>query len=114
MARKISDVFKDKSPVVKAIDAPRDKRWTRVISSHSYVEFDGDTKLNLFFDGVEKGIRLPPSQAQKLADKLGDDPDTWSGKTIEIWVSDEEFNGKPWWCAGVPRAEADDDDDVPF
>jgi len=61
---------------------------------------DGDTQPVMFFEGQKLGFVLGAKCNRiALCDALGDDSDSWIGKTVELYVVETTFKGRP--CQGL-------------
>jgi len=61
---------------------------------------DGEKQPVLYFEGNDLGMVLG-AKCNRLAlcDALGDDSDGWIGKTVELYVVETTFKGRP--CQGL-------------
>ena len=58
------------------------------------------------FIGAEKGMCLNKTNANTIAEFLGDEADTWAGKQIEIFPTTTDFGGKVVPCLRVRQPVA--------
>lgn len=95
---------------------------TRKLMIASYtIEEIGEEKNEkpvLWFNGAKKGLVLNVTNANTIAEVLGDDEmDNWTGREISIYPTTVAFRGKPTAAIRVkmdaPPPPADDDE-VPF
>ncbi len=87
-----------------------------VIESNEVAEFDNGKKLVIRFKGKEKGLVLNKTNAMKIFDAFGDNPDDWKGKEIIIYPDKTLYQDSMVDCLRVriPTKVADLDDDIPF
>lgn len=60
-----------------------------------------DEKPVVYFEGKEKGLVLNKTNANTIAGIYGDDTDLWRGKSITLFESQTEFQGRPTACVRV-------------
>ena len=61
---------------------------------------DGDSQPVLYFEGNKLGMVLGAKCNRiALCDALGDDSDSWVGSTVELYVVETTFKGRP--CQGL-------------
>ena len=65
------------------------------------VDGRGEMKPLLQFQGKEKGLVLNKTNANRIVDLYGDDTAAWFGKTICLYPSETEFQGKTVPCVRV-------------
>lgn len=95
---KVSDAFPSK--YLKASDLQGQTH--RLVISNAYMEDVGDDRrLVLYFQGRQKGLVCNKTNGTKIGDAYGDDTDLWIGRTIEIFPSVTDFQGKEVDCIRV-------------
>lgn len=97
---------------------------TRKLTIREYrIEEIGDEKNEkpvLYFNGAKKALVLNVTNANMIAEVLGDDEmDNWIGSEIEIFPTRVDFKGKQTDAIRVkntapPPPPANNDDEVPF
>ena len=88
---RISDAFPSKH--LKASDL----QGTRAKVVMNYVDLQkigDDTKPVLYFQGKQKGLVLNKVNSRTIADAYGDDTNSWTGCTIELFEAMVDFQGK--------------------
>ncbi len=73
----------------------------------------------LNFSDFEKGLVLNVTNCRTIEDAYGTESDNWSGKSVELFSTETDFQGKRVPCVRVriPKAPSADellDDEVPF
>ncbi len=116
--------YQDKYPSkwLRASDLPKPRLVT--IRKISDEEVGDDIKPVAYFHGEEKGLGLNITNCRKIAEIVkSDDVDDWEGKTIVIYKTQTEYQGKEVDCVRIrvpkegtaaPEVEEIPDDDVPF
>ena len=97
---KLDDLYPSKSQNLKAEDLQGHEVKVS-IESNEVAEFDNGNRLVLKFKGKEKGLVLNKTNAMKIADAYGDDPDNWAGKEIIIYPDKTDYQGKMVDCLRV-------------
>lgn len=120
-----------KSAYLKAADLDDDTTVT--IEEIRIEEINGDTKPVVYFEGFEQGLVLNKTNANTIAQVLGDDDtDNWVGGRVTLFVTQVDFQGKSTEAIRVkarapkaatataaapgaaPRRRNADDDPLPF
>lgn len=60
-----------------------------------------DSKPVLYFTGKKKGMVLNKTNANRIAEKYGEEVSAWMGKTITLYASETDFQGKVVPCVRV-------------
>jgi hypothetical protein len=90
---KTSDVYSSKASL-KAADLGT-SRAKVVIDGAELVKFDDGEKIVLAFRGKEKTLVLNKTNAGTIEEMLGsDDTDDWMGRSIVLYVTKVDFQGK--------------------
>ena len=102
---KSSDVFASK--YLSAADL-RDRDATVTIERVEIEKMpSGEKKPALFFEGKAKGFLLNRTNFNTIAEVLGaDDTDDWSGRSITLYPTETEFQGRMVDCIRVRRRKA--------
>ena len=115
----INDIYPNTSSNLKAEDIPGPVKVT--IESWEVVEFDShdgkkQPKIVLSFKGKEKRLVCNRTNATRIADYYGEDPEGWIGKEITLYPTKVDFGGEQVPAIRVKEmaADADPDDDIPF
>ena len=95
---KISDAFPSK--YIKASDLGGQNHQL-VISNAGMEDVGDDRRLVLYFQGREKGLVCNKTNGTKIGDAYGDDTDFWIGKSIVIFPSVTDYQGKEVDCIRV-------------
>lgn len=61
----------------------------------------GDTKPVVYFQGANKGLVLNKTNAHRIADMYGVETDNWRGKSITLYPSETDFQGKTVPCIRI-------------
>ncbi len=120
--------YKDKFPSkwLRAVDVPKPRLLT--IKNIAEEEVGDDLKPVAYFHGEEKGLGLNITNCRSIEEIVGsDDVDAWKGKTIVLFKTQTDYQGKRVDCLRVrvpkpgtqaPEPPPDEfsatDDDVPF
>jgi hypothetical protein len=93
---KIGSAFPSK--YLKATDIPAGRfvklRVDRVTMENVGGDQSPEDKPVLYFQGKEKGMVLNRTNAGTVADVYGDDTDDWHGRTVEVYQTQVQFQGK--------------------
>ena len=77
-----------------------------------------EEKPVLYFAGRTKGCVLNRTNAMAIANRYGDDTDTWTDKEVIVFPDQTMFQGKMVDCIRmripVPAATEADDENIPF
>jgi len=119
--------YKDKFPSkwLRAVDLEKPRLVT--IKKIAEEEVGDDLKPVAYFHGEEKGLGLNITNCRSIEEIVGsDDVDMWEGKTVVIFRTQTDYQGKRVDCIRIrapkpgtkaPEPDADEfaaDDDVPF
>lgn len=66
-----------------------------------------DKKPVVYFRGKNKGLVLNKTNANTIADMHGQEMDTWGGKSISLWPTQTEFQGRAVACIRVKLGGSD-------
>ena len=116
---KIGNAFPSK--YIKAGDLAG-KAHTLVIAKVQIEDVGGqgneEDKPVLYFAGRTKGCVLNRTNAMAIANRYGDDTDTWTDKEVIVFPDQTMFQGKMVDCIRmripVPAATEADDENIPF
>ena len=56
---------------------------------------DSETHPVVHFENKKKGMVLRPTNGDMLFALLGEDSDDWTGKQVELYVTDTVYKGRP-------------------
>lgn len=71
------------------------------ISQIQFREFDDGNKIELSFNGTDKKLILNKTNAQTIADLLGDETNNWVGQQITLFPTQTDYNGRQVACIRV-------------
>jgi hypothetical protein len=98
MAISIDDVYQGKT--IRAADL-KNKQVKLTITDVNVETYDEGKKLVLSFKGTEKTMVLNKTNAERIAEWHGRNPDDWTGKQITIYPDRTEYGGKLVDCIRV-------------
>ena len=101
------------------------KRVTVTIDCVKQEDIGSEIKPVVYFLGKDKGLVLNKTNANEIAEHLGDEMDSWAGGKIVLFGTKTEFHGKMVPCIRVdaaqekpvqtqPEEEFKGQDDIPF
>jgi hypothetical protein len=120
---RLSEAIPSGSQYLKAADIPERSEVDLTLAKVQVEEIeDGNGKREakpvLYFAGKEKGIVLNLTNGQVLISAFGDDTDAYPGKSVVLYRTETQFQGKMVPCLRlrVPSvgAESPSPKDVPF
>ena len=97
----IDDIYASDSNHLKSEDLPAGKEVPVTIASYELLQLDDKNKLCLTFAGKEKTMVVNKTNATAIAHVYGNDPDSWVNKSIFLFTTKTEFNGKSVDCIRV-------------
>ena len=65
-----------------------------------------DSKPVVYFSNAQKGLVLNKTNANNIAVFLGDETDTWTGQSIEVYPATTDFQGRTVACIRVRAPQA--------
>ena len=71
------------------------------IRAHEVKTFDKGSKLVLHFEGKEKTLVCNKTNAKVIASQFGNDPDSWIGKSVELYPDKTMFAAELVDCIRV-------------
>lgn len=90
----INTIYKSNSDYLKAEDIGTEM-WTVTIYSADVKAWDnGDKKVVLEFNEVDKSMPLNLTNSRAIADIYGGDTDNWLGKEIMLFTMPVDYQGK--------------------
>jgi hypothetical protein len=90
---RISSVFT--SQYLKATDLPPGRDAHVIIERVDEADMgSGEMKLVAYFLGKQKGLVLNRTNAETLADALGDESDNWAGAQVTLFTTRVSYNGQ--------------------
>jgi len=110
---------------VKAADLGGQDR-TVAVASVVMEDLGGEHKPAVYFQGTDKGLVLNKTNAATITALYGSDTDAWIGKTITLYPTETDYQGKRVECIRIRSAmtapepapaaqqEAPAADDIPF
>ena len=98
---RISAAFPSK--YLKAADIPHGREVTCQIEDvrSEEMEQSHDEKPVLYFAGKDKGLVMNVTNANSIADAYGDDTEAWNGKTVIIFGTTTDFQGRSVACLRI-------------
>ena len=118
--------YKDKFPSKWLRAADLDKPRLVTIKKIAEEEVGDDIKPVAYFHGEERGLGLNITNCRSIEEIAGtDDVDLWEGKTLVIFKTQTDYQGKRVDCIRIraakpgtappePEPESFDDSEVPF
>ena len=94
----INDLFPGK--YLKAADL-KGKAVSVMMLQVQMEKIGNDERPVLYFRGADKALVLNKTNGTAIAEAFGDDTDTWTGKTIEVYPATTEYQGKRVACLRV-------------
>ncbi len=89
----INNVFPTKYLAVEDLNGGE---RTMTINRYDMETFDdGDTKLILYFNEIQKGLTVNKTNAKTLSGMYGPETDDWIGKRLILFSIWTEYQGKP-------------------
>ena len=73
----------------------------------------GEMKPVLRFEEEDRGLVLNKTNFEWLADNLGEESDSWTGKKVELYMTQTPFGGTIVPCTRI-RAAVQKTEEVPF
>lgn len=89
-----------KTEDIRANAALRAPLTIRVVEDE---DIGGESKLVMYFRGVDKGLPLNRTNCETLAEILGDDTDDWRGGVITLIAERTQFRGKRVWGTRIDK-----------
>lgn len=98
MSPKVSDVYRSK--FLRATDLPQGRECPVTIDSLTLekMESGGDEKPVIRFRGKQRGMVLNKTNANVIAQQLGDEMDSWVGQDIILYTAMTQFGGQVVPC----------------
>jgi hypothetical protein len=106
---KVSSLFPSK--FLKADDL-NDREIQCIIKDVQVEDVSGDgsdRKPVLYFEGKEKGLVMNKTNSMVIASSHGEDTDDWGGKSVVLYPTKTQFQGKLVPCVRVRIPTAEDE-----